>query len=974
MMKRFSSAILAVALLGLTTGLAAQAMPPAEIAALITRFKTDPRGPYQAIRWFCPDGTILPPDQRCAQPGGIQHALPRDVVQRLARENGIYLGQILAGTPYPAFWDAANGNSRARQYLLEQYLKRADDGWILRRARYYRGAVQAEDESAWARAFLLDLLAMDDPLLARYYLVRQLVRDLPLRPDTNRWDRIRTLSLVLADSLPDFMPVRIKLHGLPEPGDLETVRTWRRRNARLVTPSLGQRFDQLEADLTAVFAPFQAGDLDRYVTALGNTSPVTPLLRNLQRGLRETTTLTAAQRSDVAVLLRSTRAVLLQEPDPERRLALLTLSLDLENLLFREMAASHDATLDEAMDRFRMLAEAAAGCGYLELWEYAEIAASLRRTGGDHITVQELTRFAESARRVVDWGSGTVRANFAPAVQRFAPFEPLAPGVVDDRVRGSLLLPMGDLAALLRRTATEAAGISDAVMDLPGGGQFLGLNPGFALATLAVVDGPADHIDFNDRTIYLLDQVPADLKPVAGIATVSEGNLVSHVQLLARNLGIPNAVLTRADLLALKPYAGREVFYAVSPAGRVVLKPAEAMTPAERALVDVRTRPRDRVTVDASRIDLDRESLVTLSELRARDSGRLSGPKAANLGELKSLFPERVVEGFAIPFGIFRRHMDQPMPGTATSYWGFLQETFTQADRMRRDGADPGAIEKRIVERLEQLRGAIRTMPLFPDFQKRIEDAFTVWLGHPIGKVPVFIRSDTNMEDLKDFTGAGLNLTVFNVVEREAILQGIRDVWASPYTERSYRWRQQYLTNPENVYPSILILPSVNVDKSGVMITTGVNAGGSRDDLTVAFSRGAGGAVEGQAAESWLLRPDGERRLLSPAREIQFTTLPATGGTGKRDATFETALLSAEDLATLRRVAGEIRDRLRNAPGVEGERPWDIELGFMDGKLWLFQVRPFVENRRARSSAYLRGLDPAIDGTRRIPLNREAGR
>ena len=34
------------------------------------------------------------------------------------------------------------------------------------------------------------------------------------------------------------------------------------------------------------------------------------------------------------------------------------------------------------------------------------------------------------------------------------------------------------------------------------------------------------------------------MKPVAGIASVSEGNLVSHVQLLARNLGIPNAVLS----------------------------------------------------------------------------------------------------------------------------------------------------------------------------------------------------------------------------------------------------------------------------------------------------------------------------------------------------------------------------------------------------------------------------------------------
>ena len=86
-------------------------------------------------------------------------------------------------------------------------------------------------------------------------------------------------------------------------------------------------------------------------------------------------------------------------------------------------------------------------------------------------------------------------------------------------------------------------------------------------------------------------------------------------------------------------------------------------------------------------------------------------------------------------------------------------------------------------------------------------------------------------------------------MDYESILQGIRDVWASPYTERSYKWRQLYLLNPENVFPSILIIPSVDVDYSGVMVTRGIS-NQEADDLTVAFSRGAGGAVDGQAAES----------------------------------------------------------------------------------------------------------------------------
>ena len=105
----------------------------------------------------------------------------------------------------------------------------------------------------------------------------------------------------------------------------------------------------------------------------------------------------------------------------------------------------------------------------------------------------------------------------------------------------------------------------------------------------------------------------------------------------------------------------------------------------------------------------------------------------------------------------------------------------------------------------------------------------------------VVLRSDTNMEDLKEFTGAGLNLTLFNILSEKNIIEGIKRVWASPYTERSFKWRQKYLSNPENVFPSILIIPSVDVEYSGVMITKGIN-NGNDNDLTVAFSRGAGGA------------------------------------------------------------------------------------------------------------------------------------
>src|SRR5258708_11350972 len=50
----------------------------ADLRGMVEAYKKDPLGPYQTLRWFCPDGSILLPQQRCPTPGGIQHAVPKD--------------------------------------------------------------------------------------------------------------------------------------------------------------------------------------------------------------------------------------------------------------------------------------------------------------------------------------------------------------------------------------------------------------------------------------------------------------------------------------------------------------------------------------------------------------------------------------------------------------------------------------------------------------------------------------------------------------------------------------------------------------------------------------------------------------------------------------------------------------------------------------------------------------------------------
>ena len=50
------------------------------------------------------------------------------------------------------------------------------------------------------------------------------------------------------------------------------------------------------------------------------------------------------------------------------------------------------------------------------------------------------------------------------------------------------------------------------------------------------------------------------------------------------------------------------------------------------------------------------------------------------------------------------------------------------------------------------------------------------------------------------------------------------------------------------------------------------------------------------------------------------------------------------------------------------EQAYDVEFGFKNDKLWLFQIRPFVENKQAKSSEYLSSITPKIDSNKQINL------
>ena len=944
-----------------------QALSNTQIAGIINEYKTDPRGPYKEIRWFCDDGSIIGPKEECPKPGGVQHASYKDKTAELAKKNHIFFGQILTGTDKEQFWDAENENSRLIQYLLETYLQSIDEGWVSRKAQYYRGAKQIEDEAEWGEEFLQWVLKSEERTKSNYLLIRNAARDIPHFAETGVSQRVRATSKVLGDDLSDFMEIRIKIHGNPEAKDMMLVQNYQQNKKEKLGAKQNRLIDSLMRDMKLMFQPLKSTDFSNAIKLSKDTSLIKSL--NYYRDFRMNEIDSRTKLMAASELLSDLKRHIFASNSGKEKLALVDLSNKLEQVVFLEAEGWQTPPWLDWSEKACYMGMALEGGGYIENWEWDHIESEISFLKEGKTNLASLETMIRAGRKLVEWSTQKIKGIYEKDVNTYQAFEPLSYPFIDNQVRSSIILPFGQLVSQLGATLSDIANIRNDVLGIQNQSLIRGLNPGYAKGVLVVKDDQENVTDMSSDKIYIFNKPPADMKPVAGIATVSEGNLVSHVQLLARNLGIPNAVFNEQHISALMKFDGMEIFYAVGPKGNVIMKKAEDMSKVEVELFTKKERNTNKVFVNIDSLKTEGNEILDIANVDAKASGKYSGPKAANFGQLKSMFSENVVDGLIIPFSIFKEHMDLEMPNQdGQTYWAYLNASFATANRMAEDNSSESEIELFLLNKLGILSEAVTKINLKTSFIAKLESSFQSTLHGDLGTVPVFLRSDTNMEDLAEFTGAGLNKTLFNVVDKQAILDGIKEVWASPYAERSYKWRQKFLLNPENVFPSILIIPSVNVERSGVIITKGLTSGKDRS-ITVAFSRGVGGAVDGQSAEMYELHPNGYNELLSSSREKTYLTIPARGGTVKETTNTLQPILSKYDLYQIRKLVKDINERMPKLTGKSG--PYDIELGFKDNKLWLFQIRPFVENKNAKNSTYLQSITPEIDSEKIISSDHE---
>ena len=305
--------------------------------------------------------------------------------------------------------------------------------------------------------------------------------------------------------------------------------------------------------------------------------------------------------------------------------------------------------------------------------------------------------------------------------------------------------------------------------------------------------------------LVVLDRVPNDLSMVAGIITAEFQTPLAHVGVLAKTRGTPNMALRDGwDDARLRALEGRLVRLEVGPQDFTIAEadPTEAQAYWEQLRpATPQVPPHDSITTPM--ID------VTLAD--TDDSVRI-GAKAANLGLLYDIqtiggrrvpLPERP---FAIPFAHYAAHV------TTSGVQPLI-------DAVIADYA-AGTLDPRELEtRLFAIRWQIYRAPV----DAALIDTVIAVAGErwtPATKLR--FRSSTNVEDLADFTGAGLYTSAGATVEagRAALANAIKNVWASVWNTQAFIERDFYRVEHQAVRMGVLVHPAQEDElANGVALT-----------------------------------------------------------------------------------------------------------------------------------------------------------
>ena len=308
-----------------------------------------------------------------------------------------------------------------------------------------------------------------------------------------------------------------------------------------------------------------------------------------------------------------------------------------------------------------------------------------------------------------------------------------------------------------------------------------------------------------------------------------------------------------------------------------------------------------------------------------RDAQQLSksmvGGKGKALGRLDaSGFP--VASGVCVVAQAYRRFVEETKLH-ATLHYELQRKPFSE---MRWEEIWDASL---------RLRNAFLKTPMPHALREVLGEA----LERAFGRSPVVVRSSSIAEDSKATSFAGLHHSVVNVRGISSILEAVRVVWASLWSDRALLYRKELGLDVEGSAIAVVVQHLVSSDRAGVVFSRS-----PLDPEQCALEAVWGlneGLVDGTVSpDRWIVHR-ATREIVSHTAPSQRTAVRAAAEGGVlTDSSSRTPQRPPLDPGDVQTVV-DLSLRLEELHG----HPQDSEWGYAGDELVLFQSRPITQNR-----------------------------
>lgn len=335
--------------------------------------------------------------------------------------------------------------------------------------------------------------------------------------------------------------------------------------------------------------------------------------------------------------------------------------------------------------------------------------------------------------------------------------------------------------------------------------------------------------------------------------------------------------------------------------------------------------------------------VVNFKEVCVKDIAKVGG-KNASLGEMISAFSSlhiNVPKGFAI---------------TTDAYRDFIHKNNLAEkilDKMR-------VVDIENLTQLRETSQSIQAMILAASFSIEFEAAVTKAFHDLKLKATqsVAVRSSATAEDLEDASFAGLQSSFLNVSGIDNILEAVKKVYASLFTERSISYRVYHHFDETQVAMSVGIQQMIRSDlaASGVMFTLDTESGFDQV-VFINASYGLGEGIVGGIVtpdEFYVFKPailEDRPGILSRKLGHKVTKVIYSNQKGK---TVETVSVNEKDQQQFSLTDEDILQLAKKGLLIEKHygKPMDIEWAKdgEDGELYILQARPETVKRHQETN------------------------